>query len=171
MAESAPVTTPVLVIDTSYFLELFQVPGHSSPKRSKEIKARFERANQLGGRLYVPLPVVFELANHIAHVRTGADRKRLANFLVGSVEASIRDESPWILVPAKDALNELRELCASFKATDASQSVGLTDACIIEEARRLRRKYPVKTYRVHIWTTDDSLKAHEPDVEPDRSQS
>ncbi|HZF52620.1 MAG TPA: hypothetical protein VE093_28390 [Polyangiaceae bacterium] len=160
--------TPVLVIDTSYLLELFQVPDCFSPKRSHAIKARLAKEIKIGARLFVPLPVVFELANHIAHVRSGAERKRLAGLLLSSVEGSIRGEGPWILIPAKDPMNELRELCAAFAASYASQSVGLTDACIIEEAKRLRNKYPAKTYRIHIWTTDASLKSHEPDAEPYR---
>jgi len=157
------VTTPVLVIDTSYLLELFQIPGHSNPKRSKTIKARFAQAIKLGSPLFVPLPVVFELAKHIAGVRDGAVRTRLAALLLDSVASSIREASPWILIPAEDPLPDLLALCTSFKESYASQRVSLTDVCIVEEAKRLRRKYPSSTHRVHIWTTDEALKAHEPD--------
>lgn len=38
---------------------------------------------------------------------------------------------------------------------------------IIEEARRLKRKYNQPGDRVHIWTKDKKLKSHEPDAEPE----
>ena len=38
----------------------------------------------------------------------------------------------------------------------------------IFEAQRLKRgRYKGKGFRVHIWTKDRSLKAHEPNREPD----
>lgn len=46
--------------------------------------------------------------------------------------------------------------------------MGLTDSTIASEAHRLKEKYSASLdYRVHIWTTDTTLKAHEPDAELD----
>jgi len=159
------VTTPILVIDTSYLLELFQVPGHSSLKTTPRIRSQFERAIRAGWRLFVPLPVVFELANHIAGVRDGGRRKALAAALNEAVESSAKTASPWIIIPADHPLNELVALCDVFASTYAREAIGLTDACILEEAKRLRKKYPPSTHKVHIWTLDASLKAREPDEE------
>jgi len=45
--------------------------------------------------------------------------------------------------------------------------MGLTDTYTLEEAVRLKARYnSAKDYKVHIWTKDNSLKAHEPDAEP-----
>jgi hypothetical protein len=159
------VITPILVIDTSYLLEVFQVPAHSSTKTGKSIKSKWQRAIGAGARFFVPLPVVFELANHIAGIRDGARRKALAQALNKAVKSSKDTASPWTIIPADKPLEELSALCSAFEEDYAPQAIGLTDVCIIEEAKRLRKKYPASAYKVHIWTTDLSLKSHEPDGE------
>jgi hypothetical protein len=60
-----------LVVDTSYLLELLKVPGRFDPAFSERVKQKFREAVAAGHRLYVPFPVIFELANHIALVRDG----------------------------------------------------------------------------------------------------
>ncbi len=46
----------VYVIDTSYLLELFAVPGHSTKEARDKIKIRIAAAAQSGARLYVTVP-------------------------------------------------------------------------------------------------------------------
>jgi len=60
----------------------------------------------------------------------------------------------------------LKTLLRVFSGEFAQQKIGLTDASIIAEARRLKSKYG-KEARVHIWTKDVRLKAHEPNSESD----
>lgn len=62
---------PVYVIDTSYLLELYAVPGHSTQEAVDEIRSRFTDAVRQGARLYVTVPSIYELANHIAHISDG----------------------------------------------------------------------------------------------------
>jgi predicted nucleic acid-binding protein len=164
-------STTVLVIDTSYLLELLKVPELFDPSFSEEVKKRFSRSVTAGHRLYVPFTIVFELANHIALVRDGGARKRLANFLAATVRSCIEETTPWIITPAaKDILYDLSELvrlCDLYAEELAIQGIGLSDTSIIEEARRLKRKYNQPDDRVHIWTKDKKLKSHEPDTEPE----
>ena len=62
---------PVYVIDTSYLLELFEVPGYSTEVAVAEIRKRVADAARSGARLYVTVPSVYELAKHISDVRDG----------------------------------------------------------------------------------------------------
>ena len=164
-------STTALVIDTSYLLELLKVPGHFDPVFSDEVKQRFSQSVTAGHRLYVPFAIVFELANHIALVRDGGSRKRLADKLAATVRTCIENATPWIITPASEDilydLSELLRLCDVYAQELAIQGIGLSDTSIIEEARRLKRKYNQPEDRVHIWTRDQALKSHEPDAEPE----
>jgi predicted nucleic acid-binding protein len=159
-----------LLVDTSYLLELLKVPDRFDPEFAQRVKARFSGAVKAGHRLYVPFPVVFEVANHIAGVRDGGSRKRLAELLAKTVRSSVEFANPWIITPASEDilydLSELLRLCDVYAREMAVQSIGLSDTAIIEEARRLKGKYNQPEDRVHIWTRDQALKAHEPDAEP-----
>lgn len=160
-----------LVIDTSYLLELYHVPDLSDPAFARRVKQRFGEAVKAGHRLYVPFPVVFEVANHIAHVRDGGARKKLADLLADTVRSSVEEATPWIITPAAEDilydLSELLRLCDVYAQELAIQGIGLSDTAIIEEARRLKQKYNQPADRVHIWTRDQQMKPHEPDAEPD----
>jgi predicted nucleic acid-binding protein len=163
-------STTALLIDTSYLVELFKVPGKFKPDFAERVRKRFGEAVNAGHRLYVPFPVVFEVANHIAGVRDGGSRKRLANLLANTVRSCVESANPWIITPASEDilydLSELLRLCDVYAREMAVQSIGLSDTAIIEEARRLKGKYNQSEDRVHIWTRDEALKAHEPDTEP-----
>ncbi|HYO70657.1 MAG TPA: hypothetical protein VEU33_31720 [Archangium sp.] len=57
--------------------------------------------------------------------------------------------------------------CDVYAQEMAEQGIGLSDTSLIEQARRLRKKYNQPGDRVHIWTKDRRLKAHERDAEPE----
>ncbi|PTL79728.1 hypothetical protein [Vitiosangium sp. GDMCC 1.1324] len=162
-------STTALLVDTSYLLELFKVPDRFDPDFAERVKKRFGVAVKAGHRLYVPFPVVFEVANHIAGVRDGGSRKKLAELLANTVRSCVESANPWIITPASEDilydLSELLRLCDVYAREMAVQSIGLSDTAIIEEARRLKGKYNQPDDRVHIWTRDQALKAHEPDTE------
>ena len=173
MAGLPAVTLAVLVIDTSYLLELYRVPDFFDADCADEIKTRFFEAISRRSRLYVPFPVVFEVANHIVDVRDGTIRRRLAERFAADVRSSVESEAPWIIIPADKGdvmlgLAEFLDLCHRYATEFAPQQVGLTDTSLIVEAARLKReRYAHASQKVHIWTKDKRLKAHEPDTEPD----
>ncbi len=158
-------TLAVLVIDTSYLVELYKVPGFFSEAHHTEVKARFERAADARSRLFIPFPVIFEVANHIVDGRDDGARARLAKSFVEHVLTSFEQETPFIITPALTEEN-LKTLLRIFAGEFAAQRVGLTDAAIVEEGRRLKKKYGAQAL-VHIWTKDKRLKANEPDPERD----
>lgn len=154
----------MLVIDTSYLLELYRIPGCFSAAAHDEVWKRFEKALMQKSPIYVPFPAIFEVANHIAHVKDGDKRTRQARQFVAIVLKSIDQGTPFVVIPKLDVEN-LKLLLDVFAKDFVSQGVGLTDTSIIEEAKRLKREHA--TRQVHIWTTDKGLKAREPDPEPD----
>lgn len=168
MARKLAVITRIYVVDTSYLLELFKVPSFYDQNSRSEIVARFERAAQEGFMLFVPLPCIFELADHINDVDDGSVRKRLAQNLHQTIKKSLEKRSPWIITPSvtENLLKTFAESCRDFAERYASQGIGLTDCFVGKEANRIKQRYAGLNYQVHIWTKDAKLKALEPDAEP-----
>lgn len=157
---------PVYVIDTSYLLELYAVPGYSTQEAVDKIRRRFKDADKQGARLYVTVPSIYELANHIADVSNGKARWSLAKKLQDAILSSIDEGVPWTIIPSQE-LSALKKLIASFADNHVLEGIGLSDSILIDEADRLKRTtYRGSDWRVHIWTKDTNLKAREPDNEP-----
>lgn len=152
----------IFVIDTSYLLELFAVPGFSAPSSVQEVRKRYALAIEKGSLLFVPLPCIFELANHVTDVRDGNKRRQLAQNLFETIESSVQKTIPWQITPST-GIESLPELFRNFAENYVSQGIGLTDTSTVHEALRLKTRHP--QYNVHIWTKDHALKAREPDAE------
>lgn len=156
----------VYVIDTSYLLEIFAVLGHSTKEARDEIKSRIAAAAQSGARLFVTVPSIYELANHISHVSDGDARWSLAEQLKNDVLSSLDQGTPWTIIPSQHP-NTFKNLIVSFVENHVMQRIDLSDSTLIDEAHRLKReRYRGPGWRVHIWTKDKNLKALEPDNEP-----
>ena len=167
MAGEPTLIKRVYVVDTSYLLELFKVDGFASKPAIRAVRARFKHALEQKFPIYVPLPCLFELGNHIADVPDGGRRDDLARKLSGTIREGFEEGTPWIILPWASG-NDAQPLLDSFSTEWAKQKIGVTDAFTIEEARRLKKKYRSSLgYVVHIWTKDRRLKANEPDHEPD----
>jgi len=157
-----------IVVDTSYWLELFKIPKHYKEVHYLEIKKRFAEAAQNKSLLYIPIPVLFELANHIAHVDNGDVRRYLSQKFSETVKLGISNTDilfniiPCMAFSVASELNESLDFFVSrFEAEFATQGLGFTDSSIILEAKSLK----TTENRVHIWTLDEALKAREPDTE------
>ena len=137
------------------------------PKKAREeIKNRISAAAQSGARLYVTVPCIYELANHIADVSDGNVRRLLAEQVRDTILLSLDEGTPWTIIPSQQ-LDTFKNLVVSFVDNHVIQGIGLSDSTLIDEARRLKReRYRGPGWRVHIWTKDKKLKAHEPDNEP-----
>lgn len=155
----------VFIIDTSYLLELFKVPGKFNAAAALAIKEKFKEAATNNARFIVPFPCIFELANHIAHVADGGQRQALSGALFQAVKSSLDNAEPWIIPPQKEQNELLQSLCKIFHEETCCSGCGLTDTFIIEEARHWKKKHNQSGYYIHIWSTDRNLKAFEPDHE------
>ena len=155
----------VYVIDTSCLLELFAVPGCSTKEAVDEIRSRFADAVKRSARLYLTVPSIYELANHISHVPNGNVRLSLAKRLRDDVLSSLEEGVPWTIVPSQQ-LSAFKKLVVSFVDNHILGDIDLSDSTLIDEARRLKDTTYRSPWRVHIWTKDKRLKAREPDSEP-----
>ena len=155
------------VIDTGYLVELFKVDGHFNQDSHQIIAQKFNAVNKIeSDRIYVPISVLFELANHIAHVNNGGRRIKLASKLATIVKECVENENPWIIEPCEElkSVQNLYETLLKFSHEYSAQGLGLTDTSVLLIAEELRKKYD-RSYLIHIWTTDRALKALEPDTE------
>jgi hypothetical protein len=160
------------VLDTSYLLELYGVPGFCDEAAKIRIRRRFAEANLAGVLFFVPLPCLLELANHIADCQGGPLREKLLFQLARDVRASRAAGRPWTVTPVD--VEVLEQLVASLpdelsRTGRKERGFGLTDAYTAHEASRLKqRERDLGTGRlIHIWTRDRALKAREPDPEPE----
>lgn len=155
----------IFVLDASYLLELYSVPGFSDQTFSRRLRERMARL--AGARFHVPAGCLYKFCDHIADVTDGSRRHHLAHRIATDVESSIGRARPWLISPSK-GLNELAGFIRAFASDPTRHVVGLTNSDVIEVANALKRKYGSSTdYRVHIWTRNVQLKAHEPDREPE----
>ena len=169
-------TIRLYVVDTSYFLDLYRVDGCWEKEAFTAIQHKFSEAIDKKYSFYVPSPVIFELANHIADVKNSLRRKTLANQLNNAVISCIDNGNPWVLTPLgkpetiHELMAALTESTTRFATEFSDQKLGLTDTVVILEAERLKKNHPSGTlnkYCVHIWSRHRELKSREPDNEPD----
>ncbi|MCX7113065.1 MAG: hypothetical protein NTX45_23700 [Proteobacteria bacterium] len=147
-------TIRLYVIDTSYLLELFHVDGYSEENGFANVKNKVGEAIKNNYSFYIPIPVLFELANHIADVRDFSRRRALAKQLSEKVLSWLDDKSIyWVLTPPGNAknINELmeaiKESANRFSNEFSNQQLGLTDTIVILEAERLKNNYPSNTLK------------------------
>lgn len=72
---------PIIVLDTSYLLELYKVDGNYQTEAHNAIVQKFRQAIESKWQFFVPVAVLFELANHIADITTFERRKYLSQKL------------------------------------------------------------------------------------------
>lgn len=152
--------TGMTVLDTSWLLELYQVPGDSKPERHRPVLEQAKQAAQ--GRMMVTVPVLFEVANHIVRVRNGNQRRKLIERYRKDVVDSLEQEIPWTVVRAlqDDGIllrtQDLVDLAGRF-ATSSSVGYSLADISIIDLTQSLYKEQGVA---VAILTFDKQLEAY-----------
>ena len=155
------------VVDTSYLCEWMRVPDYTNNEDADEIDKRFASAAGKGWSFYLPLPCLFELADHITDCGHSKQRRELAVKLRDQLVASLNGSGPWILWPAPRPEEDLTDVFDHWVKNNVVQKVGITDTATAKTAHHLKEKYHSLGYKVHIWTKDSRLKALEPDKESD----
>ena len=157
--------TRVYVVETSCLCELYGLPGFSDPKFAERLQRR--RAREESARFHVPLGCLYQLFDHIADVTDGSRRRRLALTVATDVRSSLDEGVPWLISPPRTR-DELADIFGAFATDPGRLGLGLTNSDVVKVAADLKRKYGSSgNYRVHIWTKKQTLKAYEPDAEPD----
>lgn len=94
---SFPVVRIEVVLDTSWLLELYRIPGHFHDSRSREAISEMLASIESGYAIWVTVPVVFEVANHISHVKDGSRRRQLSLKLLKDIKSSDEQGVPWTI--------------------------------------------------------------------------
>ena len=149
----------VAILDTSWLLELYRVPGYFEDSRTLPVRTQTADLASVGYELFVTVPVLFEVASHITHVRDGHRRRSLGKRLRDNIASSVDHERPWtiatvgreILLRAEDVIR-----LADRFLEEAGPNYSFADISIIDLAAKLRR--PERTVR--ILTFDGRLAAY-----------
>ncbi|MCX7133711.1 hypothetical protein [Aeromonas sp.] len=160
----------IIILDTSFLIEYFAVPIDSSPERHEQAFECFCDLIDKNYDIYVPLSVVYELANHIIDIKNPHKRTELANKFTELMQCAWADRTPFTIIPCTDdqsiELTEinLNSLCNSY-ATHINEGLSLTDCTIIDAAIKIKKSYKERrrNWPAHILTLHTALKAHEPD--------
>ena len=143
------VLSGVAILDTSWLLELYRVPGYF--KESRTLPVRTETAELIGAKceLFVTVPVLFEVASHITHVRDGHRRRTLGVRLHDDITSSFNRDSPWtiatvgreILFRSQDVIRLAERFLES-----SGPNYSFADISIIDLTAELRR--PGRTVKI-----------------------
>ena len=105
------VMSSAAILDTSWLLELYRVPGHFSKSRTNCVRDRTAELIDTKYELFATVPVLFEVANHITHVRSGQRRRSISEKFLDDIKRYIDRDSPWtIAVSNKDILIRANDL-------------------------------------------------------------
>lgn len=130
------------ILDTSWLLELYRVPGDFDASRT--LSVRTETTDLIDARceLFVTVPVLFEVASHITRVRHGRRRRNLGERLRDDIASSIDYESPWTIVTVgSDILLRSQDVIrlAERFLESSGPNYSFADISIIDLARELRQ--------------------------------
>ena len=146
------------ILDTSWLLELYQVPRDSKPQRHEHVLKQAKEAAQ--GRMYVTVPVLFEVASHIVRVRNGHHRRSLIRKFREHLRTSLRDAVPWTVArdPQNDILLRAEDLIklADRFAEESGAGYSLANISIIDLKQWLQRRQ----LNVRILTFNQQLQAY-----------
>lgn len=152
------VVTDCAILDTSWLLEFYRVPGHSRKDRHTEVTAQARDDSR--DDVFLTTPVIFEFANHLVHVKDGNRRRQLIERYCTHLTASLNDDGPWTVVadPGEGILlraKTLIELAERF-VRDSGQGNSLADISVIDLVGRLRRR----GRKVQVLSFDPKLAAY-----------
>lgn len=158
-------TRKVLVLDTSFLVELYALPEKAKAHRVPHAQAWFTQARTARHGLQVPFACVLEFGNTIAQIKEPGSRTTCAARLALDFEAAVMrgHQAMWVATDAPQ-FESATELVKFWSTQHAPIGRSLVDAAIVRAA--VRRKEADSAAQVHIWTYDKKLKEMEPDTEP-----
>ena len=154
-----PVLNGIAILDTSYLLELYQVPGRCKASRFDSVRKKINDILSADGELFVTVPVLFEVANHITRVRSGRRRRRLHEKFLDAVKQSLDGNGPWTIVATgEDILLRSKDIIrlADRFLQSSGANYSFADISIID----LADTFQGKNRAVEILTFDGQLAAY-----------
>ena len=140
------------ILDTSWLLELYRVPGYLDESRTPFVQNETAELIDARCELVVTVPVLFGVASHITHVPDGRRRRTLSKKLRDDIKSSIERESPWmiatvgrnILLRTEDVIQLAERFLASSGPNYSFANISIID--LAAELRRAGRAVKILTY-------------------------
>ena len=149
------------ILDTSWLLELYRVPGYFDDSRTIHVRTETARLIDAGRELFVTVPVLFEVASHITHVRDGNRRHSLAQMLRDQIASSVARESPWTIAAAGREIlfrsQDVVRLAERFLESSGPNYsfAGISTIDLTAELRRRGRKVKILTFHAKLASYSD----------------
>ena len=142
-------------IDTSVLVELLNVPNMND--RHAQAQEEYNNLAAKGDVFVLPISVLVETGNHIAHISNGAMRYQVANQFSALVQKAIKSEDNWNTVPGIP-METLETIINQFPGLANSQT-GFGDISIIEQFNDYwQNRQPIGEMR--IWAFDAHLQGY-----------
>ncbi len=148
----------LIVMDTCFLYHIYEIKGNDV--ENKAAINRLIKAKNLGDSFYVPTTVIFELANHIAHIDDKEWRRQRAKKLADDIQTSIKTSKPYSIVPCREfsVLESLVKSLCEFATNYVEKDLSPIDTSVFLEAQRLQKKFPKNhPVLVEIWTKEKAL--------------
>ncbi len=143
-------------IDTSVLVELLNIPKMNY--RHIQAKEEYEKLVAKGDTFVLPVAVLVETGNHIAHISDGNIRYQVATQFSSLVKKAVRSEDNWNTVPGI-SMGTLETIMNRFPVLAQSQT-GFGDISIIEQFNDYwKNRQPIGEMR--IWAFDDHLQGYQ----------
>ena len=149
------------ILDTSWLLELYQVPGYFDDSRTIHVRTETARLIDAGHELFVTVPVLFEVASHITHVRDGHHRRLLGEKLRDNVTSSIDCDRPWTIVSVGQGIllrsQDVVRLAERFLESSGPNYsfAGISTIDLAAELRRGGRRVKILTFHAQLASYSD----------------
>lgn len=146
----------VLIIDTSVFLNVLDVPAFNQNRDA--VLAEFaDHIAAAGTSLLLPMAAVFEAGNHIAQLKDGRQRRKYAEIFADQVAQALDGSAPWQPTAMPDA-TAIRGWLAEYPDC-AMRGVSMGDLSIIKEWEAACKRHP--HHHVRIWSLDGALTGYD----------
>lgn len=142
-------------IDTSVLVELLDVPNMND--RHAQAQEEYNKLVAKGDVFVLPIAVLVETGNHIAHISNGTLRYQVANRFSALVQKAIKSEDNWNTVPSIP-METLETIINQFP-DQANNQTGFGDISIIEQFNDYwQNRQPIGEMR--IWAFDVHLQGY-----------
>ena len=144
------------ILDTSWLLELYRVPGYFDESRTTHVRTETARLIDAESELFVTVPVLFEVASHITHVRNGGRRRPLGKKLRDDIASSIEHDIPWtiaavgqgILFRSQDVIRLAERFLESSGPNYSFAGISIID--LAAELRQRGRRVKILTFHTQL---------------------
>ena len=142
-------------IDTSVLVELLNIPNMNA--RHVQAKTEYEQLVSNRDVFVLPIAVLVETGNHIAHIDDGNVRYQIAGYFSDLVQKAINAEDNWNTVP--EIPKETLERIMSQFPVQAQAKTGFGDVSIVAQFEDYwQNRQPIGEMR--IWSFDTHLQSY-----------